>query len=36
MKHKQETGGFITLIVVLLVILVGAVVVAFVRVKARQ
>lgn len=36
MKHKRQTEGFITLIVVLMAVLVGAVVVAFIRVKARQ
>ncbi len=36
MKHKRQDGGFITLIVVTLVILVAAVVLAFVRVKSRQ
>lgn len=36
MKHKHQEGGFITLIVILVAVLVAAVAVAFVRVKARQ
>lgn len=36
MKNKHKPGGFITLIVTILVILISAVVLAYVRVKARQ